>query len=225
MSKIKLSKIYIQNTCKLALNEDLFPFGDITTDIINTEVVNTEKIISNDIGIVGGLEFVKHTFKLIDKKIKISEIKRDGSRIKKGDVIAIVKGNIKNISYLDYLEDYLKPYFMAAVGNYKITMDAKKEFLSSNLNINKISDLMNSHHNYLKKDLKITTPEIDNMIDISFENGAIGSKIVGSGGGGSIVSLSTNSNTSNKIVSKLRSIGVKDAFIARKGSGPSIYYE
>ena len=34
---------------------------------------------------------------------------------------------------------------------------------------------------------------------------------------GSIVSLSTNSNTSNKIVSKLKGIGVKDAFIARKG--------
>ena len=135
------------------------------------------------------------------------------------------EGNIKNISHLDYLEDYLKPYFTAAVGNYKITMDAKKEFSSSNLNINKISDLMNSHHNYLKKDLKITTSEIDKMIDISLENGAIGCKIVGSGGGGSIVSLSTNSNTSNKIVSKLKSIGVKDAFIARKGSGPSIYYE
>ena len=133
--------------------------------------------------------------------------------------------NINIISHLDFLEDYLKPYFKAAVGNYKITMDAKKEFLNSNLNINKISELMNSHHNYLKDDLKITTPEIDKMIDVSFENGAVGSKIVGSGGGGSIVSLSTNSNTSNKIVSELKSIGVKDAFIARKGNGPTIYYE
>ena len=133
--------------------------------------------------------------------------------------------NINTISHLDFLEDYLKPYFKAAVGNYKITMDAKKEFLNSNLNINKISELMNSHHNYLKDDLKITTPEIDKMIDVSFENGAVGSKIVGSGGGGSIVSLSTKSNTSNKIVSELKSIGVKDAFIARKGKGPTIYYE
>ena len=133
--------------------------------------------------------------------------------------------NIRNISHLDYLEDYLKPYFTAAVGNYKITMDAKKEFLNSKLDIYKISVLMYSHHNYLKKDLKITTPEIDNMIDVSIENGAIGSKIVGSGGGGSIVSLSTNSNTSNRIVSELKSIGVKDTFIARKGRGPTIYYE
>ncbi len=133
--------------------------------------------------------------------------------------------NINIISHLDFLEDYLKPYFKAAVGNFKITMDAKKEFLNSNLNINKISELMNSHHNYLKEDLKITTPEIDKMIDLSFKNGAVGSKIVGSGGGGSIVSLSTSSNTSNKIVSELKSIGVKDAFIARKGRGPTIYYE
>ena len=127
MSEIKLSKIYIQNTCKLALNEDLFPFGDITTDIINTKAVNTAKIISNDIGIVGGLEFVKHTFKLIDKKIKISEIKRDGSRIKKGDVIAIVKGNIKNIligervalNFLTHISGIasLTKKFVDAVGN------------------------------------------------------------------------------------------------------------
>ena len=133
--------------------------------------------------------------------------------------------NINMYLHLDLLEDYLKPYFKAAVGNYKITMDAKKELLNSNLNIKKISELMNSHHNYLKNNLKITTPEIDKMIDVSFENGAIGSKIVGSGGGGSIVSLSTNSNTSNKIVSALKRVGVKDAFIARKGNGPTIYYE
>ena len=63
------------------------------------------------------------------------------------------------------------------------------------------------------------------MIDVSKENGAIGSKIVGSGGGGSIVSLSTNPNTSNKIVSELKRIGVKDVFIAKKGKGPTINYE
>ena len=75
---------------------------------------------------------------------------------------------------------------------------------------------MNTHHNYLKNELKITTSEIDRMIDVSKENGAIGSKIVGSGGGGSVVCLSTNSDSSNKIVSEFKRIGVKDAFIAKK---------
>ena len=121
--------------------------------------------------------------------------------------------------------DDLKPYFKAAVGNYRVTEDAKKEFSKLKLDINKISNLMNTHHNYLKNELKITTPEIDKMIDVTKKNGAIGSKIVGSGGGGSIVSLSTNSNTSNKIVSELKRIGVKDVFIAKKGKGPTINYE
>ena len=34
MSKIKLSKEFIRNTVKLALNEDLYPSGDITSDLI-----------------------------------------------------------------------------------------------------------------------------------------------------------------------------------------------
>ena len=34
MSKIKLSKEFIRNTVKLALNEDLYPSGDITSALI-----------------------------------------------------------------------------------------------------------------------------------------------------------------------------------------------
>ena len=67
--------------------------------------------------------------------------------------------------------------------------------------------------------------QIDKMIDVSTKNGAIASKIVGSGGGGAIVSLSNNILTSNKIVSELQNLGVKDVFIAKKGIGPTIIYE
>ena len=136
--------------------------------------------------------------------------------------------NIKNIDLeecLKFLDESLKPYFRAAVGNYKTTIDAKNEFKKENLNIEKIGDLMNIHHNFLKNDLKITTPEIDNMIDIAREFGSLGTKIVGSGGGGSIVCLSNDRSASSKIVNELKSYGVKDAFIANQGKGPTIYYE
>ena len=86
MSKIKLSKQFIQNTCKTALNEDLFPSGDITSDLISNNSTIKAKLISNDKGIIAGLEFAKNTFKLIDKKIKFVSNKKDGSRIKKGDI-------------------------------------------------------------------------------------------------------------------------------------------
>ena len=101
------------------------------------------------------------------------------------------------------LDENMKPYFRAAVGNYKTTMDAKYEFQKEQLNIEKIADLMNIHHNFLKNDLRITTPEIDDMIDIAKEFGSIGSKIVGSGGGGSIVCRRKERSASSKIVNEL----------------------
>ena len=97
MSNIKLSKEFIKSTVKLALNEDLYPSGDITSGLINNEKVLTVKLISNQSAIVGGLLFAKQTFALIDDKIKFIIKKKDGSRVKKGNLVALIKGNAKNI--------------------------------------------------------------------------------------------------------------------------------
>ena len=97
MSKIKLSKEFIKSTVKLALNEDLYPSGDITSSLINDEKVITIKLISNQNAIVGGLLFAKEAFSLIDDKIKFNIKKRDGSRVKKGSLVALIKGKAKNI--------------------------------------------------------------------------------------------------------------------------------
>ena len=91
MSKIKLSKEFIKSTVKLALNEDLYPSGDITSGLINNHKVLTVKLISNQTAIVGGLLFAKQTFALIDDNIKFTIKKKDGSRVKKGNLIALIK--------------------------------------------------------------------------------------------------------------------------------------
>ncbi len=97
MSKIKLSKEFIKSTVKLALNEDLYPSGDITSSLINNNRVINVKLISNQSAIVGGLLFAKQAFALIDDKIKFIIKKKDGSRVKKGNLIALIKGNPKKI--------------------------------------------------------------------------------------------------------------------------------
>ena len=97
MSKIQLSKNFIRKVCKLALNEDLYPLGDITSNLLKNNIKRKVKLISSQSGIIGGIEFAKQTFKLIDKKIKIKIKKEEGSKVKKGDLIAIIEGNIKNI--------------------------------------------------------------------------------------------------------------------------------
>ena len=97
MSKIKLSKEFIRSTVKLALNEDLFPSGDITSSLIDNNKSVTVKLISNQSAVVGGLLFAKQTFSLIDNKIKFIIKKKDGSITKKGQLVALIKGKAKNI--------------------------------------------------------------------------------------------------------------------------------
>ena len=97
MSKIKLSENFIKNTVKLALNEDLYPSGDITSDLIKNKKIIEVKLISNESAVIGGLRFAKYAFSLIDKKIKFVSKKKDGYFVKKNSLIATIKGNAKNI--------------------------------------------------------------------------------------------------------------------------------
>ena len=97
MTKIKLSEDFIKNIVKLALNEDLYPSGDITSNLVNKSKIIKIKLISNQKAIVGGLLFAKQAFDLIDNKIKFSIKKKDGSRVKKGTLIALIEGKANNI--------------------------------------------------------------------------------------------------------------------------------
>ena len=97
MTKIKLSKDFIRNTVKRALNEDLYPFGDITSKLITTNKVIKIKLLSNQNAIIAGLLFAKQAFVLVDNKIKFIIKKKDGSQVKKGFLIATIEGNARNI--------------------------------------------------------------------------------------------------------------------------------
>ena len=97
MSKIKLSKDFIRNTVKRALNEDLYPYGDITSSLVKNNKVIKVKLLANQNAIVGGLLFAKHAFDLVDNKIKFIIKKKDGSNVKKGSLVAVIEGKAQNI--------------------------------------------------------------------------------------------------------------------------------
>ena len=97
MSKIKLSNNFIKNTAKLALNEDLYPSGDITSNLVKNNKIIKVKLISNQKAVIGGLKFAKQTFQLIDKNIKFIPKNKEGSSVKKNNLIAIIKGRAQNI--------------------------------------------------------------------------------------------------------------------------------
>ena len=97
MSRIKLSENFIKNTVKLALNEDLYPSGDITSSLVKNNKIIRAKLIANEDAIIGGLLFAKSAFSLIDKKIRFIVKKKDGSFVKKKSLVAIIQGNVQNI--------------------------------------------------------------------------------------------------------------------------------
>ena len=97
MKKIVLPLTYINKIVKKALIEDVYPSGDITSNLVKNNKTIKVKLISRQQAIVAGLGFVKQTFKLIDNKIKFIVIKKEGSIVKKNQVIAKIEGKAKNI--------------------------------------------------------------------------------------------------------------------------------
>ena len=71
-----LSLDYIKRIVKSALIEDIYPSGDITSNLITNTKITKVKLISNQQAVVGGLEFVKQAFKLIDNNIKFTVKKK-----------------------------------------------------------------------------------------------------------------------------------------------------
>ena len=83
---------------KKALEEDLRPIGDITTNLINSknEMVKAWIIAKQD-GVIAGLEFCKTTFKLIGSETVFIKKVYDGKKVKKNEVIAEIKAKTKTI--------------------------------------------------------------------------------------------------------------------------------
>ena len=94
---MKLNQKYINKIVKAALKEDLHPNKDITSNLLNKNPIITAKIICNQNALLGGLNFAKTTFKNSDKKIKFNSKIKDGDKINRGKVIAIIRGKAKSI--------------------------------------------------------------------------------------------------------------------------------
>ena len=92
----KINQKYIKTTVQQSLREDLRPSGDITTrNIKNKKII--AKIIAGQNCIVGGLNFAKEAFKISDKKIIFKAKTKDGRKVNRGKVIAVLKGKASGI--------------------------------------------------------------------------------------------------------------------------------
>ena len=94
----KLNQSYIKSVVSKALEEDLRPRGDITTNLINSKnKIIKAQIIAKQDGIIAGLDFCKTAFKFFGKETVFLKKVSDGRKVKKNKVIAEIKAKTKTI--------------------------------------------------------------------------------------------------------------------------------
>ncbi len=107
---------YINTIVKKALDEDLKPHGDITTNLISFKDKKIKaKIIARQNGVISGLDLCKSAFKLIGKETIFTSKVKDGSKIRKNKVIAEIKAKTKTILIMFSTENIKKIFAVIVI--------------------------------------------------------------------------------------------------------------
>ncbi len=82
----------VRTMVTLALAEDLTPFGDLTSSLIDPSLLATAEFNAREPGVLAGMLCVEETFTAVDSNLTIEWIKSEGDRFEAGDILAIAKG-------------------------------------------------------------------------------------------------------------------------------------
>ena len=102
-----------------------------------------------------------------------------------------------------------------AVGEMKRVLDCVEAL--SNGDFVKVGQLINASHISLRDDYNVSCPELDTAVDASLATGALGSRMVGGGFGGSAIALIQASKTTETIRA------VEKAFADKKFKAPRFF--
>lgn len=92
-----LNQFYVDNLIKTALLEDI-NYVDITTDyLIPEDQENEAKFLAKADGVLCGIEVALRVFTLIQPDFQYEVFIHDGKEVKKGDIIAKIKGKTRTI--------------------------------------------------------------------------------------------------------------------------------
>lgn len=90
---MKLPQFYIDDIIRRGLSEDI-NYIDVTSDyLIDEEKVSAARFVSKDSGVLAGIEIAMRVFTLLDDTVSFQLLKKDGDRIRKGDIILTMQGH------------------------------------------------------------------------------------------------------------------------------------
>ena len=91
-------RLLIEPIVRAALAEDLGRAGDITSDAVVPADAAIEAVVaSRQTGVVAGLDAALMAFELLDPTLQIAQLKGDGSRVERGDVVARIAGRARPV--------------------------------------------------------------------------------------------------------------------------------
>ena len=80
---------------RMALEEDITSEDVSTNAVMPTNVKGTVDLIAKEDGVIAGMDVYARVFKLLDESMEIEMFCQDGDEVKKGDLMAKVRGDIR----------------------------------------------------------------------------------------------------------------------------------
>ena len=160
---------------------------DLTYDYVNLDFKDYDLVIINS----------NTTRKLADSKYNERQAETK-------EILAILNENMK-VDHLGELEEKELSTYLDFIVNetlrkrlkHIITENARVKHAKVALELNNLyhlGDLLNASHKSLKDDYEVSTAILDDLVDIAIKSGALGSRMVGGGFGGSTLNLVLKDN-------------------------------
>jgi mevalonate kinase len=120
-----------------------------------------------------------------------------------------VVGDVRRMKDDDpqWFEDMIKKYEDLVKNGREALLQLNKE---------RVGELMNKNHDLLQQ-LTVSCDELDNLVRVARENGALGSKMTGTGRGGNMISLAPDRETAEKLAQALENGGAVASWITEFG--------
>ncbi|MDC0108685.1 carboxylating nicotinate-nucleotide diphosphorylase [Amylibacter sp.] len=98
MDNSTIPDFFLNDIIKRALDEDLGGVGDITSRaVIPNGIKYKAKINSRSTGVISGMQIAQMAFLMIDRKLEINTLIKDGSRVSPKDTCMTIEGDAKSI--------------------------------------------------------------------------------------------------------------------------------
>ena len=179
---------------------------------IDTQTGSTERLKGNLGNLVVAESGIKKQTLNVLQNAKVFQLRAISDVKKKQADFNLINSILSDFErYLQLVSKEYHDYWYAATHNYDITKKAKSLLMTTHNAQERLGGLMNAHQKILEEHIKNTPPRMVEMMKAAIAAGARGAKTIGSGGGGCMMAMVSES-TKDKVIAAFLKLGAKAAY-------------